>query len=201
MLIVSNDTRKMKEVVLKITTSFEIGVHTAVNKFLGMGVENHIDRLTLHSKPLIDHLLEASNMHNCKSSSTPLPSGTVFQTNENISCSEAWQSGYHQIVGSLLHLANATRPDIAYTASYLSKFLECPTEVHCKASKHALRYLKATQTHGITYRREDVPGLHGYTDSDFASDVKDRKSISGFKFKLAGGAISWGSKKQDTVAQ
>ena len=39
-----------------------------------------------------------------------------------------------------------------------------------------------------------------YTDADYANDVGTRKSITGFVFKLAGGAISWASKKQSVVA-
>jgi hypothetical protein len=42
--------------------------------------------------------------------------------------------------------------------------------------------------------------LHGYIDADWTSDVNDHKSTSGFVFMLAGGAISWSSKKQGAVA-
>jgi hypothetical protein len=42
--------------------------------------------------------------------------------------------------------------------------------------------------------------LHGYVNADWASDVNDQKSTSGFVFMLAGGAISWSSKKQGAVA-
>jgi len=42
--------------------------------------------------------------------------------------------------------------------------------------------------------------LTGYADADWANDLGDRKSTSGYVFKLAGGAISWSSKKQSSVA-
>lgn len=42
--------------------------------------------------------------------------------------------------------------------------------------------------------------LMGYTDSDYAGDLDDRKSTSGFVFMMASGAVSWGSKKQSVVA-
>ena len=42
--------------------------------------------------------------------------------------------------------------------------------------------------------------LHGYVDTDWASDMNNCKSILGFMFMLAGGAISWSSKKQGAVA-
>lgn len=42
--------------------------------------------------------------------------------------------------------------------------------------------------------------LQGYTDADWQGDPDDRKSTSGYLFTIAGGAISWRSKKQDSVA-
>ena len=40
----------------------------------------------------------------------------------------------------------------------------------------------------------------GYTDSNFLSDRESRKSISGYVFTLGGGAISWRSVKQSSIA-
>ena len=42
----------------------------------------------------------------------------------------------------------------------------------------------------------------GESDADWSGDVNDRKSTTGFYFKLngRGAALSWGVKKQDTVA-
>ena len=38
-----------------------------------------------------------------------------------------------------------------------------------------------------------------FTDSDYAGDLEDRKSTSGYVFILSGGAVSWSSKKQPIV--
>ena len=46
----------------------------------------------------------------------------------------------------------------------------------------------------MTYRRSDSLHIVAYSDSDYAGD--DRKSMSGYVFTLAGGAISWKSSKQ-----
>ena len=46
----------------------------------------------------------------------------------------------------------------------------------------------------LTYRRSDSLHIEGYTDSDYVGD--DKKSMSGYIFTLAGGAISWKSPKQ-----
>jgi hypothetical protein len=67
------------------------------------------------------------------------------------------------------------------------------------AVKHVFRYLKGTLDLGITYGPDDQD-LIGYSDADWAQSLVDRRSVSGYAFKLAGGIISWSSKKQATVA-
>ena len=52
----------------------------------------------------------------------------------------------------------------------------------------------------LTYRKSDSLQVEGYSDSDFAGDIDDRKSTSGYVFTLAGGAISWKSSKQSVTA-
>ena len=52
--------------------------------------------------------------------------------------------------------------------------------------KKALRYLQGTKGLMLTYRRSDSLHLEGYSDSDFAGDVDDRKSTSGYVFTLTG---------------
>jgi len=56
--------------------------------------------------------------------------------------------------------------------------------------KKALRYVQGTKGLMLTYRRSDSLEIEGYSDSDFAGDIDDRKSTSGYVFTLAGGAIS-----------
>jgi hypothetical protein len=64
-----------------------------------------------------------------------------------------------------------------------------------------MRYLKGTIDLGIVYG-PDIYGLkpYGYTDSNYAGDHIDRKSIIGYIFFLGGGAVAWNSKKQRTVS-
>lgn len=109
------------------------------------------------------------------------------------------QKPYRELIGGLVYLANATRPDIAFAASLLSRFSADPGEAHWHLAKRVLRYLKGTSHYGITYRK-DKENLTAYTDSDWAGDVDDRKSCSGNVLVLAQGSISWKSIKQASVA-
>ena len=66
--------------------------------------------------------------------------------------------------------------------------------------KKALRYWQGIKGLMLMYRRSDSLHLEGYSDSDFAGDVNDRKSTSGYVFTLAGEAISGKSSKQTVTA-
>src|SRR5271155_121851 len=92
-----------------------------------------------------------------------------------------------------------TRPDLAFTISQISQFSSNPSTIHESAAKRALRYLNGTRNLGITFDGNRGLVLEGYSDADWGAG-KDRKSISGYVFTLAGGAISWSSKKQATTA-
>ncbi|XP_050875004.1 secreted RxLR effector protein 161-like [Lathyrus oleraceus] len=106
---------------------------------------------------------------------------------------------YKQLIGCMLYITT-TRPDIMYTVCLLSRYMQAPTRQHMLAAKRVLRYLKGTLTYGIWYKKNaGNECLLGYTDDDYAGDVDDRKSTSGYVFFLAGGAISWASKKQPVV--
>ena len=102
------------------------------------------------------------------------------------------------MVGSLLHAAGATRPDIAHAVSVVSKFNSESTEAHMKAVKRIFRYIKGTINLSLNYNGNGKP-MFGYSDAYWASDSDDRHSTSGNTFLLAGGAISWLGQKQQTV--
>ena len=95
-----------------------------------------------------------------------------------------------------------TRPSLAYAVSFLGRFMHAPTKEHMKMAHRTLSHLVQTKDHGITFdgNNKDSLKLIGYSDSDYASDITDRKSVSGYIFILANAPISWKSRKQSTVA-
>ena len=78
--------------------------------------------------------------------------------------------------------------------------MEKPKDAHWQAAKRILRYVKGTKRFGILYTASECLDLVGYTDSDWARSVDDRKSTSSYFFHMGSGAISWASKKQPIVA-
>ncbi len=101
---------------------------------------------------------------------------------------------------SLMYAATATRPDISFAVGVLSKFNSKPSEAHLTAAKRVIRYLKGTTDIALRYSKTVDGNLTGYSDADWAGDLDDRHSTTGNLFMMAGGAISWASKKQATVA-
>ena len=110
-----------------------------------------------------------------------------------------------------MYVALATRPDISFAVSALSRYNSCPRTTHLTAAKRVLRYLKTTANHRLDFRaKDDKDGdsngdaiayeIIGYTDLDLTNDCTDRKSQGGHVFLCNEGAISWQSRKQDLVA-
>ena len=60
--------------------------------------------------------------------------------------------------------------------------------------------VSGTKDRGLLYRTGTAAQLVGYTDANWAGNVNDRRSTSGFAFSLGSAAIAWSSKKQPTVA-
>ena len=73
------------------------------------------------------------------------------------------------------------------------------TARNTRSLRSVLRYFKGTRDLGLVYRKDSKP-VEGFVDADWGSCPEDRKSYTGFIFKLSGSPIFWDSKKQPTVA-
>ena len=118
-----------------------------------------------------------------------------YTDNEKVAMSKI---PYREAIGSLMWAAVATQPDIAFTVSLLSQFLENPGEIHWKAVKRVMRYTKGTKNYKLTLGIT-CNGLLGYADANWASQDY-RHSISAYIFQIDGGSISWSCQKQNIVA-
>ncbi|XP_075076452.1 secreted RxLR effector protein 161-like [Nicotiana tabacum] len=105
-----------------------------------------------------------------------------------------------QIIRSLMHLMNFTRPDIAYAVCRLSKYTHNPNREHWSALDRLMKYLRGTMNYGILY--SVFPStLEGYNDTNWISDSDETKFTSGYVFTLGSGPISWKSAKQTIIAR
>lgn len=202
-LILFTSSSKTKEQIKNhIFTKFEMKDLGEVKYCLGLEV--HRDRkngsLCISQKKYIKDILTKFGMSNCKSVKTPIDPKTKLTSSEKEN-SISDIVPYQEIVGSLLYLSQGTRPDIAYAVNTLSRFNAKPEMQHWVALKRVLRYLKHTENYALMYKQNKKESLiHGYCDADWASNEDDRRSCTGYVFIFQGGAISWNSRRQQTVA-
>ena len=189
----------------KMSERFNIGESGPLTWFLGISFKWGDGSLTMKHQGYVSNLLRKHGMGDCKAASTPLAEQldlTKDQMPEDGSDEQQQmlRHDYRGLVGSIAYLSLSTRPDLAFPAHLLSRFLSNPGFAHWQAAKHVLRYLRGTADVGITFMKCDDTGPNGYTDSDYASCKNDRRSITGFCFNVGSGAISWAARRQTCVA-
>ena len=165
---------------------------------LGVNIVYGQSCVWLHQKQYITLMLRKFGFADANTVSTPADCNVKLVKDDHVSNSTD-QAEYQSMVGSLLYIAMGTRPDIAQAVGAVSKFCSNPTEAHKTAVKRIFRYLKKTINLALKYCKDGKP-ITGFSDADWAGDLDDRHSTTGNVFLLAGGAISWLSKKQAVVA-
>ncbi|XP_015167594.1 uncharacterized mitochondrial protein AtMg00810-like [Solanum tuberosum] len=171
---------------------FEMSDLGKMHYFLGLEVVQSDEGIFVSQKKYVREILNRFEMQNCNPANIPVEFG--LKLNKVGSGKKVDSTFYKQIIGSLMYLT-ATGPDIMYVVSPVSRYMECPTEMHLLAAKRILRYLQGTKDFGIFFLKGEKTDLVGFTDSDYAGDQDDRKSTSGYLVlvKLFGLEESWKS--------
>ncbi|CAI7767627.1 unnamed protein product [Closterium sp. NIES-54] len=110
---------------------------------------------------------------------------------------------YQKKLGCLLFAAVTCRPDLSYSASQLATYLKKPEIEHLAELDRTLHYFVSTSTIGLTYYKNATTPteLVGYVDADHAGDSDNRRSPTGYIYRLESiGPISWQSSKQELIA-
>ncbi|XP_064482932.1 uncharacterized protein LOC135395770 [Ornithodoros turicata] len=107
---------------------------------------------------------------------------------------------YLKAVGELLYLSTTTRPDIACATGILCRRVSSPRQRDWGAVKKLFRYLMHTRHFKLTLTGRQSLDLTGYVDADWAGNVTDRKSTSGYIILLGDSPVTWSSRKQSSVA-
>jgi transposase InsO family protein len=196
LIVTGSNEGKIKDFKQSMMKQFAMTDLGKMKYFLGVEVSQTEDGIFIHQSKYASEILDKFGMTNCNSVNNPIVPGSKLVKDENGKAGDA--KNYKQIVGSLMYLL-ATRPDLAFSVCLCARYMDRPTEIHFAAVKRILRYLKGTTGYGIMYKRSARLKLNGWTDSDYAGDLDDRKSTSGYVFMLGNAAVSWSSKKQPIV--
>ncbi|KAJ7297158.1 hypothetical protein O6H91_Y076800 [Diphasiastrum complanatum] len=204
-LITGNSDEKIGEIKSALAVDFKITDLGTVYHCLGMEIERDLDLgiTRIGQKRYVRELIARFEMEDANPVATPVERGLVL-TKEMCPVTEDEKSKmidvpFRSLVGSLMYAAVCTRPDVAFSVNRVSQFSSNPGWQHWLAAKRILRYLKGTIDWELAYFR-DAGSLQGFADGDWGGDLDTRKSTSGFVFLMAGGAITWGSLKQKSVA-
>lgn len=202
LILFTNCTKTRSYIKNELFSNFEIKDLGEPKYCLGLHIHRNLNNgiLSIDQQKYIQDMLQKYGMSNCKTVKTPIDPKTKFVVNENVnSISDVYP--YQEIVGCLLYLSQGTRPDISYAVNTLSRFNANPEMQHWVTLKRIFRYLKFTQDYMLTYKKDSKEAsLYGYCDADWAGDEGDRRSCTGYVFIHQGGAISWNSRRQPTIA-
>ena len=172
---------------------FDLGI---MHYFLGIEVMQYSTRIFISQKKYVQEILDKFQMKDCNLVNTPSEFG--MKLNKNNRGKKVDDTLYKQIVESLMYLM-ATRPDIMHVVSVISRYMECPIEIHFLVVKRIFQYLQGTKEFGLFYKNEENPDLFGFIDSDYVGDLNDRKNTFEYVFMMGTGVVSWSSKKQPIV--
>ena len=197
LIFTGNDESMYVEFKKSMMVEFDMTDLGKMRYFLGVEVMQKSDGIFISQKKYVMEVLERFGMDKSNSVLNPMVPGEKLQKDQDGMKIDS--TYYKQIVGSLMYLT-ATRPDVMFAVSLISRYMEHPTKLHLQAATKILRYLRGTADYGVFYKKGGNEELVAYTDSDYAGDLDDRKSTSGYVFLLSSAAISWLSKKQPVVS-
>jgi hypothetical protein len=191
-----NDPELRRAIIGKLSKRFKVTDIGETKWILGTKVERKDGTIKLHQEKYVNDILQRYQMLDCKPAVTPIVPGQKDEEKkpfEDINL-------YRSVVGSLIYLSVVSRPDIAYAVGKVGQKMSNPTQADWMAAKRILRYVRKDTGLGPTYSKDSSKEVTGYADSDWGGDLEARRSTSGYVFTLGGAAISWSSKRQQTVA-
>ena len=189
--------------ITSLNSRWEVDDEGEITDLLGVEFEFKDGNVTLHQNQYIqkmvkEHLPDGAPS-NLQSYRVPcdalLPLTVANALSDDSTRDPDLVKRYQSLVGALLYCSVNTRPDIAFAVNMLCRAMAKPTSELFGAAEHVLLYLYRSRALGLTYAASSVP-LTGYSDSDWGT----QHSISGWTFQMARATISWGSKRQTSVA-
>ena len=176
----------------------------AATTFLGMQIKcdqkNRI--LQINQKAYTEGIISRFDMMNTKPLQMPLPEGIHLEkAPDNYMAKDKFRQHYQAMIRSLIYLIIGSRPDITWSVTRLSQYMQNPTQQHINICKHIFHYLQGTLDARITYDGRKNSGLIGYSDADWEENRDNRRSMTGYVFLMADTAITWTLQMQKTVAR
>jgi len=198
MLYHHSKSKHMNALLDQLQAKYPLRVMDQANWFLGIRIvrNRQTKQVWLCQDTYIDKIAAKYHIQGTRVPHTPLPNVKMLPNEEKATLQETLL--YQQIMGSNNFAATMTRPDIAFSISNLSQFLQNPSTTHLASARRIIGYLQSTKTYALQLTGQLEMNLTVYSDASFA-DLVNRRSSQGCLIALGGNIIDWKASKQKTV--
>ncbi|XP_028095903.1 uncharacterized protein LOC114295809 [Camellia sinensis] len=196
-LITGDSSSHIQSLITKMHNVFSMKELGDIAYFLGISDQPTSSGYLLSQSKYAKEILLKAGLSSCEPRPSPIAVKPSVLPNASLPFSDP--ALYRSIVGALQYLT-ITRPDLSLSVNQACQHMHAPTIEHFAAIKRILRYVQGTITHGLFFSSSTFD-VHGYSNSNWAGDVHDRKSTSGYCVFLGSNLVSWSAKKQVTVSR
>lgn len=186
-----NNPQFLSSLIAQLSATFELKDLGPLHYFIGLQITRTSKGLFLSQTKYAQDLFLKLNKHNSKPARTPCAPKSRLVPTEGSMLSNPHE--YRCLVGSLHHLT-FTLPDLSFAVQQVCQFMSTPTDVHLIAAKRILRYVHDTLHCGFFLQLGPL-SLSAFSDSNWAGDSFNRRSITGFMVYLGYNPITWSAKK------
>lgn len=186
-LLTGSNVELMENFKVEMKNHFEMSDLGLMTHFLGIEVLQSRQGIFTCQENYIKKVLEKFGMENRKKVETPLAADMKIMK-EDVA-EKINPTTYRSLIGCLLYIT-ATRPDILFATSVLSRYMSSRSALHFKIAKRVLRFLKGTANLGMLYEKSHDNKFVDCCDSDWGGCLDDMKSTSSYIFQLGKCVIS-----------
>ncbi|XP_068990370.1 copia protein isoform X2 [Neodiprion pinetum] len=200
LLICCKTESKLKKTKVLLSERFKMKDLGEVKEYLGINIVYDYKRgdMKLSQEKYIESLACKYQLEGSRLYSTPMETNLKLEKAND--CEPHIK--YRNLIGELSHISTKTRPDAEHSVNYLSRYQNEYNETHWKYAMRVLKYLYLTKNLKLNYNRnKNSEIIDCFVDADWAGDIIDRKSTSGYVIRLFGNVIDWKSRKQKGVTK
>lgn len=187
-ILTGNDEDEMKRLKERLAREFKIKDLGHLRYFLRMEILRNKSRIFMSQRKYILDLLCETGFLGCRLVETPMDPNINLGKHEESAF--VGKKRYQRLVGKSIYLSH-TRPIIAFTLSLVTEFMHSPHDIHLEVMYRILRYLKGTIGRGLFFKNGVEISIKVFTDANWAGDVNDRKSTSGYCTFVWGNLVTW----------
>ena len=187
MLVTGTSPSAIKEIISQLGEQFSLKDLGEVKHFLGVEESQTAQGLHLSQGSYIKELLGKVQMLDSKPFPTPMLTNLKLSKSDGDPFSDG--KLYRSTVGALQY-ATITRPEISFSVNKVSQFMASPLDTQWKVVKRILRYLAGTMDYGLHMQKSEFK-LVTFSDSDWAADLDDRRSVIGSPLFLMSCKLSY----------